>query len=138
MKIKKPWRSERHLRPILIFLVLAFFLLIPSGVMLADSNAPTVTFTPEPTNTPTQQPPTQTQPPLPEATNTSIPVIATETDESSGAIAIITPKPENSSGGMSTLNRFLLVVLGVTVVIVIGVIVYIFINQTRGGGLGAR
>jgi hypothetical protein len=42
------------------------------------------------------------------------------------------------SGGLSSLNRILLVCLSVVTVLVIGVIVYLVYHQTRGGGSGDR
>jgi hypothetical protein len=123
------------LRQHLIFalFVMLLILLIPGGDMLADSNAPTVTNTPEPTDTPTPEPPTQT--PQAAATDTPIP-IPTET-ENPGAAIFATQPPSGNGTRLSTLDRILLVILAFAVVIVIGVIVYIFINQARGG-LGER
>ena len=135
MKLKPFQPSGTFHRLIWAILVLALFFLIPSGGMLADSNAPTVTNTPEATNTPIPELPTQTPESAAAATNTPSLIIPTESDDR-GAIAIATPPP-GSAGGLTTLNRILLMLLGVTVVVVVGVIVYIFINQTRGG-LGER
>jgi hypothetical protein len=107
-------------------------LLAPNGETLADSNAPTVTNTPQPTNTPVPEQPTETSEALfATATNTTIPIILTDENDSAGIIDIATPPP--GSPGLSTLNRFLLMLLGVSVVVVVGVIAYIFINQARSG-----
>jgi hypothetical protein len=125
-----------HHRFIFVMLVLALFLLIPSGDMLADSNAPTVTNTPAVTDTPIPELPTETPATGAAATNTPFLILPTEVDEGQGAIAIATP-PSGSTGGLSTINRILLMILGISVVVIVGVIVYIFINQTRGG-LGER
>ena len=124
-------------RLILTLLAVALILLIPSGGTLADSNVPTVTNTPEATATPTSKPPTMT-PEAPDiaATNTPVPIIPTEVTDDAGAIDIATPLPDNA-GGLSTIDRILLMLLAVAVVIIIGVIVYVFIHQTRGG-LGER
>ena len=121
---------------ILPMLLLALFLAIPSAEMLADSNAPTITNTPQATDTPVPEAPTQTQAAPAVATDTPILILPTEGDNSAGAIAIATPPP-GSTGGLSTINRILLMILGISVVLVVGVVVYIFINQTRGG-LGER
>lgn len=131
MKMKLRRFSGTQQRLILALFVIALFLLIPDTETLADSNAPTVTNTPEATDTPI--PPTQTPIPPAAETNTPILIIPTEIDDNMGAIAIATlPSPSNG-GGLSTLNTVLLMILGIAIVIVIGVIVYIFINQTRGG-----
>ena len=136
MKKKSLWKSGPYKRLILTFLFLALFLLIPGTGTLADSNAPTVTNTPEATNTPIPEPPTQTPAAPVEPTNTPFAILSTEVDDNQGVIAIATPPP-GTSGGLSTINRILLVVLGISVVVIIGVIAYIFINQARGG-LGER
>jgi len=136
MKKKSLWKSGPYKRLILALLFLALFLLIPGTETRADSNAPTVTNTPEATNTPIPEPPTQTPAAPVEPTNTPFTIPPTEIDENQGAIAIATPPP-GTSGGLSTINRILLVVLGISVVVIIGVIVYIFINQARDG-LGER
>ena len=120
-----------HQRLILALFVIALLLLIPNTETLADSNAPTVTNTPEATDTP--MPPTQTPIPPAAATNTPFQIIPTEVDENTGAIAIATLPSPGNGGGLSTLNTILLMILGIAIVIVIGVIVYIFINQTRSG-----
>ena len=136
MKKKSLWKSYPYKRLILTLLFLALFLLIPGTGTLADSNVPTVTNTPEATNTPIPEPPTQTPAAPVESTNTPFAIPPTEIDESQGAIAISTPPP-STLGGLCTINRILLMVVGISVVVIIGVIVYIFINQARGG-LGER
>ncbi len=128
--------SGIHQRLILTLLFLVLFLLIPGTETLADSNVPTITNTPEATNTLIPEQPTQTPAAPVESTNTPYPILPTEVDDNQGAIAIATPPP-GTAGGLSTLNRILLMVLGISVVIIVGVIVYIFINQTRSG-LGDR
>lgn len=123
-----------HIPLIVLLLLLVLILLIPSGGVLADSNAPTVTNTPEPTDPPTAipDPPTQTLDVPVFATSTPIPIFPTEIQDNTGMMNVVTPQPPDNGGGLSTLNRILLMVLGITVVIIVGVIVYIFINQTRG------
>lgn len=116
---------------ILVLFVVALFLLIPNIETLADSNAPTVTHTPVPTETPI--PPTQTAIPAAAVTNTPFLILPTEGDDNMGAIAIATLPSSGNGGGLSTLNAVLLMLLGIAIVVVIGIIAYIFINQTRGG-----
>ena len=131
MKIKLRPFSGSHQHLILALFVIALLLLIPNIETLADSKVPTVTNTPEATDTPI--PPTQTPIPPAAVTNTPIPIIPTEFDDNTGAIAIATLPSPGNNGGLSTINTILLMILGIAIVIVIGVIVYIFINQTRGG-----
>ena len=122
--------SGHHRLMILALLVIALILLIPNGGTLADSNAPTVTNTPEATETPIPEVPTQEPT---GATSTPVPIIPTEVESNAGEQEIITPPISGNAGRLSTLNRILLALLAIVVVIVVGVIVYIFIHQTRGG-----
>jgi hypothetical protein len=133
MKTRSLRRPGLPQQLILVLFVMALILLIPGGDMLADSNVPTVTNTPEPTDTPTPEPPTEA--PETAATNTPIP-IPTETENPGGAIFSTQPASGNGTR-LSTVDRVLLMMLAFAVVIVIGVIVYIFIHQARGG-LGER
>jgi hypothetical protein len=140
MKMKSPRRfnpptGRPHHLIFALFILLLFFV-IPNAETQADSNAPTITNTPEPTDTPIPEPPTETPAATAEPTWTPLAILPTEIDDNIGAISIATP-PASNGGGLSTLNRILLVTLGVAVVVVVGVIVYIFINQTRSG-LGER
>ena len=131
MKVKlHSFRGSRQCMILALFVML-LFLLVPHTKTLADSNAPTVTNTPEATNTPI--PPTETTLPPATVTNTLIPLMPTEMDNNTGAIAIATLPSPGNGGGLSTLNTILLVILGIAIVFVIGIIAYIFINQTRGG-----
>ena len=120
---------------ILVIAVMAGIYLHPQGVVLADSNVPTITPSPEPTvtntpvpETPTQTPPTQTPDPYP------------GDDQNGFLLATAVPRPpENATSSLSLINRLLLVCLSVVTVLVIGMIVYLVFNQTRGGGgLGNR
>ena len=133
MKMRPLLRTGQRKHMFLTVFVVALILLIPSGDMLADSNLPTVTNTPEPTETPTPEPPTEV--PETAATDTAVP-LPTDTENPGGAILATQPA---SDGGtqLSTVDRVLLMMLAFAIVIVIGVIAYIFINQARGG-LGER
>jgi hypothetical protein len=131
MKIKFQLFSGFHQALILVLFVIALFLLMPNTETLADSNAPTVTNTLAATETPI--PPTQTAIPPAAVTDTPFLIIPTEGDDNMGAIAIATLPSSGNGGGLSTLNAVLLMLLGIAIVVVIGIIAYIFINQTRGG-----
>jgi len=131
MKIKFRLFSGSRQFLILALFVIALFLLIPLTETLADSNAPTVTNTPAATETPI--PPTQTAIPAAAVTDTPFLIIPTEGNDDMGAIAIATLPSSGNGGGLSTLNAVLLMLLGIAIVVVIGIIAYIFINQTRGG-----
>jgi hypothetical protein len=115
---------------ILALLGIVMLLSIPYGEVRADSNAPTVTNTPAPSNTPLPD----TATPEPAATEPS--GSEPSTPDSGGSLVIPTQvppgTPERSAGGdLSTINIILMVCLGVAVVLVIAVLVYIFIQQTR-------
>lgn len=131
MKIKFQLFSSSHQLLILALFVIALFLWIPDMETLADSNVPTVTNTPAATETPI--PPTQTAIPQADVTDTPFLILPTETDDNMGAIAIATLPASGNGGGLSTLNAVLIMLLGIAIVVVIGIIAYIFINQTRGG-----
>jgi hypothetical protein len=124
--------SVFYLTIIVLFLI-GMVLLLPTGLAFADSNAPTVTNTPEPTSTNTPVPPTQENPP----TETAIPLATLPPEGALGSTSIPIPTAA-PRGGLSPLNRMLLVCLSVVTVLVIGVIVYLVYYQTRGGGLGDR
>lgn len=117
---------------VLVLLAVWIILLTPTTDVFADSNVPTVTNSPVPTDTPipdtpTQEPPTETPYPYPPDDQNNIQMAT-----------VVPPPPSEPSGGLSTLNRFLLVCLSVVTVLVVGMIVYLVFNQTRGGGLGDR
>ena len=130
MKIQFQLFSGSRQLLILVLFLIALFLLIPNAETQADSNAPTVTNTPAATDTPI--PPTQTPIPTAAVTDTPFLIIPTEGDDNIGAIAIATLPSTGNGGGLSTLNTILLMLLGIAIVVVIGIIAYIFINQTRG------
>jgi hypothetical protein len=117
----------------IVMFLLGIVLWLPATAVLADSNAPTETNTPEPTSTNTPIPPTEEVSP----TDTAIPMDTQSPDNILGATPIPLPTAA-PSGGLSPLNRVLLVCLSVVTVLVIGVIVYLVYYQTRGSGLGER
>ena len=131
MKIKFQLFSGFQQPVILVLFLIALFLWIPKIETLADSNAPTVTNTIAATETPI--PPTQTAIPQAVVTDTPFLIIPTEGDDIMGAIPIATLPSSGNGGGLSTINAVLLMLLGIAIVVVIGIIAYIFINQTRGG-----
>lgn len=116
-----------------VFVTLIIFILLSSTAVFADSNAPTVTNTPEPSITNTPAPPTDEVLP----TETAIPLATLPPESILGATPLPLPTAA-PSGGLSSLNRILLVCLSVVTVLVIGVIVYLVYYQTRGGGLNDR
>jgi hypothetical protein len=133
MKTKSHLPARVCYLAIIAFLALMMVLLAPNTGGLADSNAPTVTNTPEPTNTNTSVPPTNAVSP----TDTAVPLNTLPPENILGATSIPLPTAV-PRGGLSPLNRFLLVCLSVVTVLIIGVIVYLVYYQTRGGGLGDR
>jgi len=133
MKTKSLLHARAYYLAIAALLFLVMVLLVPNIRGSADSNAPTVTNTPEPTNTNTPVPPTNTVSP----TDTAVPLDTLPPENILGATPI--PLPTSvPRGGLSPLNRMLLVCLSVVTVLVIGVIVYLVYYQTRGGGLSDR
>jgi len=133
MKTKSLLPARAYYSAIAALFFLVMVLLVPNTKGLADSNAPTVTNTPEPANTNTPVPPTNTVSP----TDTAVPLDTLPPENILGATPI--PLPTSvPSGGLSPLNRMLLVCLSVVTVLVIGVIVYLVYYQTRGGSLGDR
>jgi len=130
MKMKPFHLTGSRPRLTLALFVMALFLLIPNGGVLADANVPTASKTPEPTDTPTTKPPTQE--PTAAATNTPI-QIPTESTYPQPAVADNIPQPVQNGSGLSTVDRVLLMLLAIAVVIVVGVLVYIFMLRARGG-----
>ena len=133
MKTKSLFIACCYTLAILVFLAIATILFAPTVEVFADSNAPTETYTPEPTNTNTPAPPTEAAPP----TDTAIPLATNPPEGILAATPMPLPTVEPNGGGLSPLNRMLLVCLSVVTVLVIGVIVYLVYYQTRGGGLGS-
>ncbi len=132
MKTKLPSHYPFYGLMILALIVTALIVFIPNGGVFADSNVPTVTNSPEPTDTPipdtpTQGPPTETPDPYPQD----------DLDNIMGATPV-PPSTSESSGGFSTINRILMVCLAVVSVLVVGMIVYLVYRQTRGGSLDDR
>ena len=130
----KPILSRLYRFLALSLIVLLLGILIPLDSALADANAPTETNTPSPADTSTPQqtdiPPTE----VPPASDTPIQFpTSTISGGPDGEAAFATPLPPTSSGGFSTLDRVLLVILAVVVVLVIGVIVYLVYYRNRGG-----
>jgi len=124
----------------LVLLVVLLALSVPQYHARADANPPTETNTPAPTETETPQPTNTSPPEGSEATDTAVPIFPTNTPNNAGPESQPTSIPvPPSNGGLSTLDRILLVLLAFAVVIVIGVIVYLVYYQTRGeGGLDDR
>ncbi|HBY08794.1 MAG TPA: hypothetical protein DEH22_13815 [Chloroflexi bacterium] len=120
-KLPSGYRSK-----ILLLLVLSLIILsaiLPLGIARADANAPTETLTPEPTHT--SAPPEATQVP------TNAPAVATEAPLNPAFATPIPVPPTSILGGLSLLNRILLVILAVITVIVMGVIAYAIFDRTR-------
>jgi hypothetical protein len=117
----------------LVLLALLMGLSIPIDSALADANVPTETNTPAPTETSTPQPTDIPPAALPQASDTPIIFPTSTPGELDGEAAFATPLPPPDSGGLSTIDRLLLMILAVAVVVVIGVIVYLVYYQTRGG-----
>ena len=116
---------------ILALCLTGILILLPSGGVFADSNLPTVTPSPEPTETPIPDSPT---PAPPSATPYPPPV------EQDNPIIGPTEVPSSSwlGGDLTTTDRILLVCISVVSVLVVGMIVYLVFNQTRQNGLGDR
>jgi hypothetical protein len=108
-------------------------LLVPNTNTLADSNVPTVTNTPQETETPIPEAPTQTPIPTAAPSDTPFLILPTDSGLDQGENIIATLPAPVSGRGLSTINVLLLIILGIAVVAVVGIIVYIFINQARGG-----
>jgi hypothetical protein len=100
---------------------------------LADANAPTETNTPEPSAT---SAPTDTPVP-PQPSDTPAPAAPTD-DPNSLLAATLPPAPTPITGGLSLLNRILLVILAVTTVIVMALIAYAIYYRTRREDLEDR
>lgn len=115
---------------ILAFCLTTMLVSIPSGGVFADANQPTIEPSPVPTETPIPDTPTQASP-----SETPYPYPSNGNEGLAGAVETPVSKPE---GGLSTINRILLVSLAIVTVLVIGVIVYLLYNQTRGGSLEDR
>ena len=111
--------------------ILALVVLIPGGGGFADSNEPTVTNSPVPTDTPipdspTPGPPSETPYPNPPDGQNNI------------QMATAIPPASKPNGGLSTIDRILLVCIAVATILAIGVIVYLLYEQTRSGGIDNR
>jgi hypothetical protein len=118
---------------ILVFLLLGLILSIPGGGMLADSNLPTVTNSPVPSDTPVPD----TAIPEPAETETETPLSSPPALDA-GIIAEPTQAPTGLLGaGVSTIDVILIVLIGITVVLMIVMLVFIFRQQSQGG-LGER
>jgi len=131
MKTQFPLRSHFFGLMILALCILALVVLIPSVGGFADSNLPTVTNSPEPTDTPIPDTPTQAPPsetPYPYPLN----------DQNNVQIATAAPSTLQSSGGFSTIDRILLVCIAIATILLIGVIVYLLYEKTRSGGIDNR
>ena len=137
MKLKSPLHFRSHCL-IMAILVVVLFAAFPAGKMLADANFPTETNTPEPQPTATL---TLTASPQPQIEATAFPtnvqVIATDAPDSA-LFATPGPPPTSVTGGLSLLNRLLLVLLAIVTVVVMGVIVYAIYYRTRREGLEDR
>ena len=124
MKITLPLSTRWVGWGIIVFSLTAILFLIPLGGAFADSNLPTVTSSPDPTNTlipdsPTPEPPTATPDPYPSDGNNIL------------GPTLVPPSSSGSSGGLSTINRILLVILVIVTVLIIGMIVYLIYRQTQ-------
>lgn len=109
-------------------------LLVSFDAGLADANVPTQTNTPPPataTSVPTDTP----IPPQP--SDTPVPVAPTD-NPNSLLPATLPPAPTPVTGGLSLLNRILLVILAVSTVVVVALIVYAIYYRTRREGLEDR
>jgi hypothetical protein len=123
---------KRYPLHILILLILGLLLLIfllPSGEGSADANLPTITPTSEPTATAQ----TDNGQPLEATATLAAPVFPT-TAPDNPLMATQPPPPTSVTGGLSLLNRILLMVLAVVTVGVMGVIVYAIYYRTRREG----
>ena len=107
-------------------------LLLSVNAVQADANVPTETNTPEPTATSAS-----TDTPVPQPSDTPVPAAPTD-DPNSLLAATLPPAPTPVTGGLSLLNRILLVILAVTTVIVMALIVYAIYYRTRREGLEDR
>jgi len=137
MKLKSPLHfRSRYL--LMTLLVIVLFTAFPAGKMLADANYPTETPTSEPQPTATY---TLTASPQPQIEATAFPtnvqLIATD-EPNSAFFATPGPPPTSVTGGLSLLNRLLLVLLAIVTVVVMGVIVYAVYYRTRREGLEDR
>jgi hypothetical protein len=137
MKLKSPLLSRFHCL-IVVLVAMVVFTAFPAGKMLADANVPTETPTSEPQPTATI---TLTASPQPQIEATAFPtnvqVIATDALDSA-LFATPGPPPTSVTGGLSLLNRLLLVLLAIVTVVVMGVIVYAIYYRTRREGLEDR
>jgi hypothetical protein len=122
-------RYPLHTLVVLFLGLLVLIMLFPSGQGFADANLPTITPTSEPTAT--QQQNGQGQGDVP--TSTPVPVQPSTVPELP-AMATSVPPPTSVTGGLSLLNRILLVILAVVTVGVMGVIVYAIYYRTRREG----
>ncbi len=132
--------KPKSLFPYLVIVLgaVALFAVIPAGHGLADANVPTVTNTPEPQPTATLTLTASPQPQI-EATSTPTNISVIATDASNSAFfSTPGPPPSSVTGGLSLLNRFLLVFLAIVTVVVMGVIVYAIYYRTQRESLTDR
>ena len=129
MKLNLFQRYPLHILILLILGLLLLIFLLPTGEGSADANLPTITPTSEPTAT------EQVDNGQSAATATLAPVFPTNAPDTDNSLMVTQPPPPTSvTGGLSLLNRILLLVLAVVTGGVMGVSVYAIYYRTRQEG----